>query len=170
MKKLLLIIATLASALFASAQEKDSLQVQAATISIDSLSVRLDRLQHDYNFLYCTYKVDKLNMDLKDFFHSIDISSSRVVVNVYHGRYDRDLYNSFLGDYESSCNLLDIMKKHAEVVKTEVLLKIITSDFSEQEHGVLVSGLELIEKAIKKSEYSLNYYKTTIDTYRDKRW
>ena len=168
MKKVLLLLVALVGVLQASAQEVDSMQSQSTPISIDSLSVRLDRLQHDFDFLSCDYRLQKLIMDLKDLQHTIGNSSNGVVINVYtNSRYNRNLYNSYLNDYESDRYLFDALKKQSEVVRTAVYVKLLSSDFTDKERDVLTSSLNVVEAAISAVENSLNYYNVAIEAYRD---
>lgn len=170
MKKVLLLLVALVGVLQASAQEVDSMQSQSTPISIDSLSVRLDRLQHDFDFLSCDYRLQKLIMDLKDLQHTIGNSSNGVVINVYtNSRYNRNLYNSYLNDYESDRYLFDALKKQSEVVRTAVYVKLLSSDFTDKERDVLTSSLNVVEAAISAVENSLNYYNVAIEAYRDMR-
>lgn len=170
MKKVLLLLVALVGVLQASAQEMDSMQSQSTPISIDSLSVRLDRLQHDFDFLSCDYRLQKLIMDLKDLQHTIGNSSNGVVINVYtNSRYNRNLYNSYLNDYESDRYLFDALKKQSEVVRTAVYVKLLSSDFTDKERDVLTSSLNVVEAAISAVENSLNYYNVAIEAYRDMR-
>ncbi len=170
MKKVLLLLVALVGVLQASAQEMDSMQSQSTPISIDSLSVRLDRLQHDFDFLSCDYRLQKLIMDLKDLQHTIGNSSNGVVINVYtNSRYNRNLYNSYLNDYESDRYLFDAVKKQSEVVRTAVYVKLLSSDFTDKERDVLTSSLNVVEAAISAVDNSLNYYNVAIEAYRDMR-
>ena len=168
MKKILLLIVAIVSVLQVSAQEVESVKSQSAPISIDSLSVRLNKLQHDYDFMYCDYELHKLIMDLKDLAHSIDNSSNGVVINVYNSRYDRNLYNAYLDNYNSDCTLFDSLKDKIEVVKAAVFVKIMSSGFTDKELNVLTASLDVVNKAVIKVESSLNYYNVAIKAYRDK--
>ena len=170
MKQALLLIVAIVSALYASAQEKDSLQDQTTTVSIDSLSVRLERLQHDFDFLSCDYQLQKLIMDLKDLSHTVGNSSNGVVINVYtNSGYNSRLYNAYLKDYESDNYLFDTLKKQSEVVRMMVFVKLMTKDFSDKECDVLTSSLDVVDKAISAVENALNYYNVAIEAYRDMR-
>ena len=170
MKRVFLLIAAIASSLFVSAQERDSLQGQTATVSIDSLSVRLDRLQHDFDFLSCDYRLHMMIMDLKDLAHTISNSSNRVVINVYtNSGFNRKLYNAYLNDYEADNYLFDSLKSGAEVLRKMVFVKLMTLDLSDQERDVLTSSLNVIEKAITAVENALNYYNVAIEAYKDMR-
>ena len=171
MKKVFLLLVAIASVLQVSAQEKNnSLQDQTATVSIDSLSIRLERLQHDFDFLSCDYQLQKLIMDLKDLSLAISNSSNGVVINVYtNSRYNRNLYNAYLNEYESDNSLFDTLKEHAKVLKAAVFVKMMTSGFSDEERSVLTKSLNVVEAAIITVESSLNRYNIAIEAYRDLR-
>lgn len=171
MKKAFLLLVAIASVLQAFAQEKkDSLQNTTTAVPFDSLSVRLDRLQHDYDFLFCDYQLHKLIMDLKDLAHTIGNSSNGVVIKVYtNSGYNRNLYNAYLNDYESDNYLFNSLKESAEVLRKMVFVKLLTMDFSDTEREVLASSLNVADKAITAVENSLNYYNVAIEAYRDMR-
>ena len=169
MKKLLLLFVAIVSVWHVSAQEIDTLKSESAAISIDSLSFRLNQLQHDYDFMYCDYELHKLIMDLKDLAHSIDNSANGVVINVYNSRYDRDLYNAYIDYYDSSCDLLDSLKEKTEAVKKAVFFKVMSLDFTEKELKVLDASLAVVDKATTKVEKSLEYYDVAIKAYRNMR-
>ena len=61
MKKILFtILLAFFGVIYVNAQEIDSLQIKSDTISIESLAARLDKLQHDYDYLYCESKLNSL--------------------------------------------------------------------------------------------------------------
>ena len=169
MKKVLLLIVAIVSVLHASAQEVDSLQVQSTAVSIDSLSIRLNKLQHDYDFMFCDFELHKMIMDLKDLSSTIDISSERVLINYYSSRYNHALYNAYVEDYESCRTLFDSLKDKIKATRTVVLVKIALSGFSELEQNVINAYWGLIDQCVIKVEKALDYYDVTIDAYRSKR-
>ena len=59
MKKIVLLVIAIVSVLQASAQEVASLQNHSVAISVDSLTLRLNKLQHDYDFMYCDYSLQR---------------------------------------------------------------------------------------------------------------
>ena len=169
MKKLLLLIIFIGSVLHAHARSVDSPQVQSAAITIDSLSLRLEKLQHDYDYMYCDYEVYKLQMDLKDLAKSIDISSNSILLNVYNSRYNNDLYEVYLANYTSSCDLFESLKNKIEPVKTLVFLKILMSGFTDKEIDVLTSSFSVIDKSVIKVQNSLDYHDVVLKMYKSKR-
>lgn len=170
MKKVLLLFFAIACAFNAFSQEIDSLHNHSVAIPIDSLYLKIEKLQHDYDFLYCDYELHKLTMDLKDLTHSIDNSSNGVVINIYNSSYSRDLYNTYLEHYDSCSETLDSLKEKIEAVRIAVLLRIASSGFNEYELNVLFANLEYVNRLVTKVDSSLKYYDTTINTYRSKRW
>lgn len=168
MKKLLLLLVALVSALQASAQNVESMQNQSATVSIDSLSLRLNKLQHDYDFMYCDYELHKLLMDFKDMSNSIHISSNGVVINYYNTKYERALYESYLNNYEAYSFSLNSLKDKYEVVRLLVLVKMASSNFIDAEQKVINSYFDTIQAAVTNAENALNYYDATIKAYKSK--
>lgn len=166
MKKCFLLIIAFVGVLNAYAQDVDSQQSQIADISIDSLSIRLNKLQCDYDFMYCDYEINKLALDLKDLSRSIDIASNGVIIEYHHGRFDRDLYAAFSGGYDASSDLYDAIKKRIEVVKGSILPKIAASGLSNQQIDFIKAEFNLLEKHCAKVEKSLNYYDVMINAYR----
>ena len=166
MRKLFLLLIATVSVLQVSAQEEDSLHNQTIDGSLDSLILRLNKLQHDYDFMNCDYELHKLIMDLKDLSNTINISANEVVINYYNTNYDRALYFAYSRNYDSKAALSDSMKKKSEVVRLAVMYKIASSDFSDEELGVLNASLDVIKHAIINVESALNYYATAIKAYK----
>ena len=169
MKRLLLLIIFIGSVFHVYAKGDGISQVQYAAITTDSLSLRLEKLQHDYDYMYCDYEVYKLQMDLKDLAKSIDIASNAILINVYNGRYDNDLYNVYSENYTVSCDLFESIKGKIESVKTLVSLKILTSGFTEGEINILTTSFNVINNSANKVQSSLRYYDVVLKAYKDKR-
>ena len=169
MKKLLLLLVALVSALQASAQNVESMQNQSATVSIDSLSLRLNKLQHDYDFMYCDYELHKLLMDFKDLSNSINSLSNGAVTDYYNTKYERALYESYLNNYEACSFSLNTLKDKYEVIRLMVLTKMASSNFTDEEQKVINSYFGTIQGAVTAAENSLNYYDTAIKAYKSKR-
>ncbi len=169
MKKVIVFILFVVSASHAYAQNVDSLHVQAQPITIDSLSLRFNKLQHDYDFLYCDYELHKLIMDLKDMSNSINTTTNVVVVDYYNMGYDRALYESFTNNYDAYCAHLDSLKERIAVVKLAVLVKMTKSDFSETEKAIISGSFDVIKSCVTTVEAALDYYDAAIRAYKDKR-
>ena len=168
MKKILLLLVALISSLQASAQNVESMQNQSATVSIDSLSLRLNKLQHDYDFMYCDYELYKVLMDLKVLSNSINSSSNGVVTNYYNTKYERTLHESYLNSYEAFSFFLNSLKDKYEVIRLMVLTKMASSNFTDEEQKVINSYFGTIQAGVTAAENSLNYYDATIKAYKSK--
>ncbi len=169
MKKVLLLIISVISVLSAYAQDVDTLQVQSSSTSIDSLSLKLEKLQHDFDYLSCEHELFKLKMELDALAQDINIKTNGLLIDVYHTRYDKGLYTSFSENYDACCSLFDSLKDRFEHVKTFAVYKVVTSDFSDTEIGVLDSYLDSIQHSIAVIDSGLNYYDAAIQTYKKKR-
>ena len=78
---------------------------------------------------------------------------------IYHGRFNYDLYNVYTKNYNSNVEKLDSDKNYAESLKELIFLKMMTSNFTESEIQVLQHSLKVFNNAINKVEASLNLYK-----------
>lgn len=169
MKKLLLLIVFIGSVLQAYADGIDFPQVKSAATTIDSLTSKLEKLQHDYDYMYCDYQAFRLKKDLSDLDNSISISSNSILINVYNSRYNNDLYKVYSENYTSCCDLLESLKRNIESTKTLVFLKILTSGFTEQEIEVLTNSFTVIDNTVTKVQRSLDYYDVVLKAYKSNR-
>ncbi len=171
MKKILLVIViAMVGTLSALAQDVDSLQIDSTETSLDSLVVKLNTLQRNYDYLYCDLELNKAQLELKDLSNSISIASNSLLISYYQGKYDRDLYDSYSRLYESYLKNLDSSCDKVEVVKLAVVSKALTSNFTEQEISVITNTIGLLDSSIANVESTLKHFKVVIDGYRSLRW
>ena len=166
MNKLLLLIVFIGSVFNAYADGTSFPQIQTAAVSIDSLSSRLEKLQHDYDYMKCDYEAFKLDKDLNDLAHNINISTNGILINVYNSRYDNDLYTAYSESYTAYCSLFESIKSKMESAKTLVFLKILTSGFTEQEIEVLTTSFNVIDNTVNRVQRALDYYDVVLKVYR----
>ena len=171
MKKILLVIViAMVGTLNALAQDVDSLQIDSTETSLDSLVVKLNILQRNYDYLYCDLELNKAQLELKDLSNSISIASNSLLISYYQGKFDRDLYDSYSRLYESYLNNLDSTYDKVDAVKLLVVGKALTSNFTEQEISIITKTIGLLDSSIANVESSLNHFKVVIDGYRKLRW
>ena len=171
MKKILLVIViAMVGTLSALAQDVDSLQIDSTETSLDSLVVKLNTLQRNYDYLYCDLELNKAQLELKDLSNSISIASNSLLISYYQGKFDRDLYDSYSRLYESYLNNLDSTYDKVDAVKLLVVGKALTSNFTEQEISIITKTIGLLDSSIANVESSLNHFKVVIDGYRKLRW
>lgn len=165
MKRFLFLILLCTLSTNISAQEADSLKLEP--INIDSLAVKLDKLQHDYVLLYCNYELDRLTFLLKNVGVDANISTNSGLHYIYNGKFNMDLYIKLINSYDSEVGLLNSLKESYAIIKDVVLLKIISSNFSDTEIKLLKQQISTINDAIIFAESSLNTYKEIIDIYKE---
>ncbi len=162
MKKVLLIIIISVVSVYASAQDASS-----APVSIDSLSLRLEQLQHDYDYLLCDFELYRMKAELNELSQDALIKTNGILINIYNSRYNRDLYSAYLRNYDVYCALFDTQKEKYGKIKTMVMLKSFTSGFSDTQLDVIKSTFDSIEKSISSVDSALKYYKFAVDSYRE---
>ena len=166
MKKLVLVICTLLYANVIFAQENITKEKDLEAV-VDSLSAKLKELQHNYDYLYCQHLLDEFNHSQIQESNSISIRTNQLKIDIYHGRFNYDLYNAYKDNYNSSMEKLDANKGKAESLKKLVTLKMITSNFSENELRVLQQGLKIFDYAINSVESALKLHNLYIKEYRN---
>ena len=166
MKKVLLLIISVLFAIQVNAQTQE----ESSTITIDSLSTKLVELQHSYDFLYCDYKLYQMKTDLDQLSQDIKIRVNELIIKISFGQYNHDMYIAYSENYDSCCNLYDTYKRNFESLRKLVIIKIITTGFTESELNVFNACIEMIELGMGFVESNLRLYDLCLKNYRDKRW
>ena len=169
MKKVVLLIIAVVCVFQAYAQNVDSLQAQSAAATIDSLSLRLDKLQHDFDFMSCDYQLNKHLLELTNLSQDISNSTNSVLINVFNGRYDRALYTAYSESYDAYSSNYDALKEKFETLQTWAMYKVVSSNFSDTEFNVIDVCLNAIKSGFATVDAALNTYDVAIQGYRDKR-
>ena len=164
MKKVFLLIISVLFAIQANAQTQE----ESPAVTIDSLSTKLEELQHNYDFLYCDYKLYQIKTDLDQLSQDIKIIINELSISIYHERYDRDFYTVLSEDYDAKCELYDVIKRKFEAVQKLVIIKTVTTGFTESELNLFSAYIETIESAMKVVEKGLKYYDRLLKIYKDK--
>ena len=163
MKKVLLLIISMLFAIQANAQTQE----EAPAVTIDSLSTKLTELQHNYDFLYCDYKLYQIRTDLDQLSHDIKIIRNELSIDIYHERCDRDFYTVLSEDYDAKCEFYDVIKRKFEAVQKLIITKTVTTSFTESELNLFSTYIETIESAMKVVEEGLKYYDRLLKIYKD---
>ena len=163
MKKVLLLIISVLFAIQVNAQEQE----EAPAVTIDSLSTKLAELQHNYDFLYCDYKLYQIQTNLGQLSQDIQITNNELTIKICFGQYDRDMYIVYSENYDAKCENYNAFKRQFEVVQELVTIKIITTGFTESELNVFNACIETIKSAIKVVEEGLKYYDRLLKIYKD---
>ena len=170
MKKILFtILISIFGVMSSKAQEIDSLQLKSDSITVENLAARLDKLQHDYDFLYCCYELDKIHNQLNDIIHDISIETNNIMLACYnHPKADIDFYIASKELYNSNKESFSIRKIDATTKKTFISLKMSLLNFTETEKQILDSSLTMLDKKLSYIDKRFDSYKNILDMYKEK--
>ena len=149
-------------------QEIEKLPSQQTEISIDSLMIRINKLQHNYDCLECKFELQSLIFELKDLSNEISISSNNLLLYYLTSQMDIDFYTSYLGLYNAKVDSFNSSKEKVDMVKVLVSYKMLLSDFSEPELNVISQSFNAIDSLMSLVDQSLQYFKVVIDSYKSK--
>lgn len=168
MKKLILLfILTLFGMSCVVAQDNNLSQTSDLKAYVDSLSTKLNTLQHDYDYLYCRHEINQLQSELNYLQHDVNIKSNTILISYYHEGYDSDLYSSYRSYYNAQVDLYDTFKERVEGVQRAVRLKILSSNFTQNEIDVLMKGCKFLDSCLSTLQSSLDYCEFVLGMYRD---
>ncbi len=166
MKKALLLLSAVVSVLHVSAQELDKKDTIQVISPVDSLSARVNRLQHDYDFLLCEYELQTLIDRLNHLSNSISISAKSIEIYLIHHIYDQSFANTNLYNYNASCDNFKATKSLIETTKLLIMHKLTQSNYSDSEISVLDAALNTIESSVTNVEVALRLYNQSIVLYK----
>ena len=168
MKRLILLfILTLFGMSRVVAQDNNTSQTTDLKAYVDSLSTKLNTLQHDYDYLYCSHEINRLQFKLKDLMHDVNFDSNAILIKCFLGRYDSDLYSIYRSGYNSQVDLYDAFKESVEGVQRAVRLRILSSNFTQNEIDVLMNGCETLDRCLSALQSALDYCELVLGMYRD---
>ena len=169
MKKLVLIVlVAILGALNANAQEVDSGTTEQMSI-VDSLSKELAQLRQEYDYLYCSSQLSEASHEIQIFRNEINISSNSLLANIFHMKFDVDVYVAQSELYNAFVENLSSSKKKVEGLKVLISLKKISSNFSDTEIGVLDSYCDFLDSNLATAEKAVEYFKVVLGLYKDMR-
>ena len=93
MKHILLLFLAAIISMNAAAQNADSLETNIEYV--DSLNAKIEKLQHDLDYLSCNYELNKIITDLSIGKDEVSSNSNAILMNCYHSRFDRRLYRAY---------------------------------------------------------------------------
>ena len=168
MKRLILLfILTLFGMSRVVAQDNNPSQTTDLKAYEASLSTKLNTLQHDYDYLYCSHEINRLQFELKDLMHDVNFDSNAILIKCFLGRYDSDLYSIYRSGYNSQVDLYDAFKESVEGVQRAVRLRILSSNFTQNEIDVLMNGCETLDRCLSSLQSALDYCDLVLGMYRD---
>jgi hypothetical protein len=132
-----------------------------------NISISIDSLQNEYNFLNCEFKLYQVSNDLTNLSKDIDIKCNYIDIKRYHKMFYKSLYEVLIDNYNSSINLQSSIEEKFKSLK-ELIFTHYYDNFSTKQKDVINSHFILINAAIEKVDQSLKVLKMTLDLYKNK--
>lgn len=169
MKRVLFLVFFSVLSICVSAQSVDSLQSES--ISIDSLSAKLNKLQRDYDFLRCQLELELLSSKLNIFGCEIQNAAQAVIIDMCSHNFDVDLYISFKKQYDAYVSYHNSLMDKVKMTKEKYGLMV---DFDYVEFSVdqiieLRSAIFSIDNVCNTFDASFDYYKKCLEKYKKMR-
>ena len=133
---------------------------------VEDLSIKLKTLQHDYDLLYCRFELERCENELVKLENSLKIATNTLQMDCYHGRFEIELYNLYIANYNASVELFDTLKEGVDKTRAAVKLKLDSSNFTDVETKLLLHKSSILDNCIDRVKISLDYYKFVADYYK----
>ena len=133
---------------------------------IDSLEIKFNKLQHDYDYLSCKFELTVLSNSLNILVNEIRSKTNSILIDCFHGEYNAQKYQLYKADYESFIELLKMQEININLTKNVILDKIEMSMFYEHENDRLKTLFNLIDASLSNAKTSLKLYDSFIGVYR----
>lgn len=167
MKKIVLIIlVSVFSTINVVAQESDTSLSSSPIFQIDSLVIKVNQLQHDYELLYCHNTLNKSDYELQILDLTIQIKIESIRTSFIVGGFDIDNYLVHKEYYEVLCELFDQYKRSIELNEKLLSPKIDSPNFTMTESVQISFGLSRVNIHQEQVANSLETYKKAIDLYK----
>lgn len=134
--------------------------------NIESLTQRVDSLEHELSYLKLIYELSSLNSDISMFSNDVKINAIDIKLDIYNRNFNYKLGNAYLQFYESCQDKMESLQELIKQKKEFLALKVITYPFTESELGVLLTSYNTIDSAYKHLESSMKLLKVNLDFYR----
>ena len=141
MKKTIAILALLFAFMSIQAQT-----TKEFSLKVDSLQLKLDKLQHDYNCLHCQYLLKTLDTDLVIFYNQLFFDSK--LLSSTSDKELRNRYRSYKRNYEVYVESYDLNKMNYKSTISLVTTIIENSNFHEFEIKSLQNIADGCEKKL----------------------
>lgn len=151
-----------------TAQNISSLQYDSLQNVVDSLINKVNVLQHNFDFLELSYKLDSQISALNRCANELRISSNGIYISLVDKNIDANLYISYRKSYNASIKLLERHEKSVQTLKSYVNIKMLICSFNANECAVLENSYDTLNASYNAAEAALKYMKTILDIYKDR--
>ncbi len=168
MKKLFIVLIAIVSSISVNAQENVKKEKDLAVV-VDSLTAKLNKLQNDYDYLYCLSQLKDLIHDLTDDANNLNNRNNELKISIYHERFNYDLYSAMKQNRNASVDKYNSTKEMAASLKMNIGIIMLTSNFNENQLNVLKGCMNVVDHALNSVEAALDLYKLYLEEYY-KKW
>ena len=167
MKRILFLAFFSVLSMCASAQSVDSLQSES--ISIDSLSAKLNKLQRDYDFLRFQLELEQTLSSLNLLRCEIRNSSQAIRIEMCAHNFDVDLYIALKEEYDAYVSYHNSLMDKVKMTKEKYELMVDSVEFSADQIFSLGLAIISIDNLCDSFDASFNYYKSCLEEYKKMR-
>lgn len=132
---------------------------------IEELSVKIDSLTHQIDYIKMSYEVYVLNTDLKIFTQDVNSQIKDMKMNIYHHDCDRDMYRMYSRMYDAYRDNLESRKELIESKQRLFIVMMISREWSEKELNVLTQSYDMTKGIFHQAELTLDMMKDILDIY-----
>ncbi|MBD5201824.1 MAG: hypothetical protein HDS81_00710 [Bacteroidales bacterium] len=132
----------------------------------EELSLQIDSLTHQIDYIKMSYEAYVLNTDLKIFTHDVNSQIKDMKMNIYHRNCDRDLYRMYSNMYDSYQDNLESTKELIEAKQRLFIAMMIAKIWSEEERNLLFHSYDMTSGLYRQAELTLDMMKDILDVYR----
>ena len=131
-----------------------------------NISITIDSLQNEYNFLNCEFKLYKVLNDFTNLSKDTDIKCNFIDIHRLHEMFYEPLYEVLADNYIASVDLQTTIEENYQSVKE--LIYIHYDNFSTTQKEVIDQYFNTINAANEKVNRALKVYKMSLDLYKNK--
>ena len=131
-----------------------------------NISISIDSLQNEYNFLNCEFKLYKVSNDLSGLDKDISIKCNFIDIKRYHKMYYKPLSDVLEDNYKSYIYLKSAIEDNYQSLKE--LIPIYYDNFNTSQKKAIDSHLIMVDAAIEKVDQALKVYRMSLDLYKNK--
>ncbi|MBQ2398335.1 MAG: hypothetical protein II304_15070 [Bacteroidales bacterium] len=169
MKKLFIVLIAIVSAISVNAQENVKKEKDLAVV-VDSLTAKLNKLQNDYDYLYCNYELNKTSQSLTNLSDALSIKINELKFMIYNERFNYNLYKALEEYYDAVVRNYNSIKEGIASLKMNIRITMMTSNFSELQKDILRHTMgSVLDNGMDVVAQSLSLYKSYLEEYY-KKW
>ena len=132
---------------------------------IDSLEIKLNKLQYDHNLLLCEYRLEIFIAELKDLSQELSIEVENIGKNGLHKIFGYNLYTGYKDKHETLMTLYATFLVRFEIEKEFISSINDKSKFHESELKSMKVKIDFIEEALNTIKEKFEIVKSLFDDY-----